>query len=266
MPACANHYVVCQFCGITFRSYPSRPRKFCSKQCKDAALVGQPSPKRSGVVRLCKQCGASFDSYPTDKQKYCSLDCRNQSMRKKRLEMPCTACGQIVYPHPSRLKHGKTIFCSPNCKKTYQSGHNSVHWKSSVTLVCEQCGALFERKPHLASVRFCSRQCRNNWLRENITSPTSIELAIEQELKSMGIDYRPQHQIDRWSCDFYIPAAKLVIECDGNYWHSLPDVQRKDRKKDRWLTNNGYKILHLSEDTITNDLPRCKAQIANHLD
>jgi very-short-patch-repair endonuclease len=92
-------------------------------------------------------------------------------------------------------------------------------------------------------------------------SPTSIEIAIDNLLTEMGIAFVSQEQIERWSCDFYVPSANLVIECDGDYWHQLPSVQRKDAIKDTWLKNNGYSVLHLSEDAIRKRLSECKKQI-----
>lgn len=74
---------------------------------------------------------------------------------------------------------------------------------------------------------------------------TDIELIVEATLQELGIEYKSQKQIGRWRVDFYVPSENLVIECDGDYWHSIPEVQERDSRKDAYLTQQGYNILRL---------------------
>lgn len=64
-----------------------------------------------------------------------------------------------------------------------------------------------------------------------------------------------------YPCDIYIPSMKLIIECDGVYWHGHPEVlagiknkenreqilerKRKDKVRTRELEESGYKVLRL---------------------
>ena len=66
-------------------------------------------------------------------------------------------------------------------------------------------------------------------------------------------------------CDFVIARSKLAIECDGVYWHSLPLVKGRDKRKDAWLGKNGYRVLRLREDDIYKRPKWCQEQIAQHL-
>lgn len=66
----------------------------------------------------------------------------------------------------------------------------------------------------------------------------------------MGITYEPQKPIGRYIVDIYIPGCSLVIECDGDYWHSLPESQKRDRRKDAWLRRHGYQVVRLPEHEI----------------
>lgn len=76
-------------------------------------------------------------------------------------------------------------------------------------------------------------------------SRTDIEQIVESVLQAMGIEYVPQKHIGRWVVDFFIPSKSLCLECDGDYWHSLPDVQERDARKDVYLQQKGYTVLRI---------------------
>lgn len=72
-------------------------------------------------------------------------------------------------------------------------------------------------------------------------------------LDALGVSYLQNHPLDKIAnVDFYIPHKKLVIECDGDYWHNLPGVQENDRRKTLQLEAKGYKVLRFWEHEIRN--------------
>lgn len=81
-------------------------------------------------------------------------------------------------------------------------------------------------------------------------NPSSIETTVALLLDSLGVAYIPQYRIKRYIVDFFIPSKNLVIECDGDYWHSLPGRVESDRKKDEYLASIGVQILRLPETQI----------------
>lgn len=80
--------------------------------------------------------------------------------------------------------------------------------------------------------------------------PTNIEIAVETLLLELGIDFVAQHRIGRYVVDFHVPSRRLVIECDGEYWHSLPEAVEKDARRDLYLANCGYRVIRLKEREI----------------
>lgn len=85
------------------------------------------------------------------------------------------------------------------------------------------------------------------------THHTSIEMIVYQELKNRGILFEEQHIINgKFLVDVYIPSLNLVIECDGDYWHSLDVVQKRDKAKNAYLTKCGFNLLRLPEYRIRN--------------
>jgi very-short-patch-repair endonuclease len=43
---------------------------------------------------------------------------------------------------------------------------------------------------------------------------------------------------------------KLVIECDGDYWHKYPIGREIDRLRTKELLEQGFKVLRLWENEI----------------
>uniref|UniRef100_A0A7C3SNC3 DUF559 domain-containing protein n=1 Tax=Dictyoglomus turgidum TaxID=513050 RepID=A0A7C3SNC3_9BACT len=67
---------------------------------------------------------------------------------------------------------------------------------------------------------------------------TDIEKITENELKRRKLFYLPQQPIGGFVLvDFYLPDQKIIIECDGDYWHNRPEIKEKDRKNKRNLKN-----------------------------
>jgi len=108
---------------------------------------------------------------------------------------------------------------------------------------------------------FETRQKHRIWMLDNRykwvcpLKDTSIENIAHNFLISRGhkvkkhkvfdAGYTSHHQVDR-----FLPAYCLAIECDGKYWHSLPDSLRHDRCINDSMFNQGVNLLRLSEDEI----------------
>lgn len=60
--------------------------------------------------------------------------------------------------------------------------------------------------------------------------------------------------------DFYVPRFNLLIECDGDYWHSKPKVKTRDARKTAQARKLGYRVERLTESFINSDL------LDSHLD
>src|SRR3989344_2735868 len=82
---------------------------------------------------------------------------------------------------------------------------------------------------------------------------TKIEIAMANEMKKRHIYFVSQFEVDgKFVCDFAIPSIKLIVECDGDYWHGNPLIYNKnnlnkiqigkiqrDKFKDKYLKRKG---------------------------
>jgi len=103
-----------------------------------------------------------------------------------------------------------------------------------------------------------------------ITSYTSIEVAMYAALDQLGVNYLPQHVLkDKFCVDAYILDIPLIMEAWGTFWHadprkydrndidSLYDVQRsvvyQDMRKERYFTKIGIPIISIWETELNKD-------------
>lgn len=108
-----------------------------------------------------------------------------------------------------------------------------------------------ERMERLQGWMQAGREARIN---KDYLTPSSIEIIVQKQLDSLGIRYLQQKHInggkrDYW-LDFYIPSLRLVIECNGDYWHNLPERKERDKRLKEYVESTGRKIVFIWEHEI----------------
>lgn len=97
---------------------------------------------------------------------------------------------------------------------------------------------------------------RSEFIQNNKTqsSNTSIELSCMKFLIENNISFIQQYQVNGktnvWLFDFYIPERNLLIEVDGEYWHSTKKQHNRDMLKINAATNLGFSVLRLSDKNL----------------
>lgn len=131
----------------------------------------------------------------------------------------------------------------------------------------------FYGKHHTESVKENSRMRAIKQLisGELKNKETTIERRIEEELIKKSIYYKKQYPLENITvADFYLPRYKIVIYCDGAFWHKSRWAQRqgvikKDKRQNRFLTNSGYKVFRFSETKINNSSQKCVDKIIKYI-
>jgi very-short-patch-repair endonuclease/endogenous inhibitor of DNA gyrase (YacG/DUF329 family) len=250
----ANYTVTCHRCGASFQTTKYKAsrnkRHYCSQKCFINSTVVQ-----------CDHCGKDVtkQGYQVSRYKkmFCNSDCHKSYMAKNKLtiQRKCEQCNKKFTIHTTPSANMPFKYCSKEC-------HNRA-MDTRYEKECPVCHKVFLAKPCNAKRggdTYCSRHCKIKG-----KEPTLIEVIIGKVLSSLSVEYIPQYPIGRYVCDYFIPSSQLVIECDGSYWHSIPNVKERDRKKDKHFANRGYNVLRLPEDLIKNNLAACRSQIISHL-
>lgn len=97
--------------------------------------------------------------------------------------------------------------------------------------------------------------------RNSHKSGTDIERKIWALLKDLGIKFKANIKVGLLVPDVVIEHSRLIVECDGDYWHSSLESKRRSKWRDKQLKQLGYKVLHLWGSEITKNLESCKRKI-----
>jgi len=73
---------------------------------------------------------------------------------------------------------------------------------------------------------------------------TKPELAVEVTLDSIGVRFIKQQTFGPYTFDFYLPDHKILLEVQGEYWHSLPKNIANDLAKASFIEHH-YQDLQL---------------------
>jgi very-short-patch-repair endonuclease len=197
---------------------------FCSKQCFDAWQTGESTK----FLVACKNCGT-------------------QLIRSKNKSIP---------------KYG--YFCSVICSNKYlwRMGvlHQEKNMNKRVEYYCKNCG-------HIVCVRksiyyrrgtraFCSKLCGIEWRAKQGWHTSSLEIKLKAELNKTNMVFGWQKGVMGYIVDFIV-ETKIVVECDGKYWHSLSHIIKKDEEENKKLVAGGYIIIRLQEQTIKRAIGEC---------
>ena len=82
---------------------------------------------------------------------------------------------------------------------------------------------------------------------------TTLEKAVAAVLQEKGVVFETNKSIGRYFADFFIADMNLVLECDGEYWHSVDWRIEHDARREQWLLTNGYRVAHLTGPEIRAD-------------
>ena len=236
---------LCQHCGAGFSVTPSKRKagrgRFCSRRC--SAIFnhrGRPKPHSRINLILANEARRLKGFVPWNKNPQSAM---------------CVICARPYSSTLSLLRGGRQC-CSWACRSrlmALRKGPDHPLWKPKAQRLCEWCGAQFETKPAKVAYgegRFCSRQCVGSWTTSNHPRSSSLETSVAMILNVLNEPFEAQKQLGPWIVDFFLPCRRIVIECDGAYWHSLPQVIKRDRQKDGWLWRNNYRLLRLPEARI----------------
>jgi len=269
--------MVCKQCGKEFHMRPSVVKrgggKFCSQECVNKYYEEQKT------YTNCKVCGKEFSVKPSilarGGGKYCSLECRNAGYKKYR---ECEICGKQFYSANVRKKtcskecanklriittgnKPREIVSCKQCGKEFLQKNKTQKYcsrdcyhlasRTLPTLNCMECGKEFRPYSKNDTAKFCSKKCARKYIGE-----TSIETFMREGLEKANILFEQEVKIEGYSIDFKV--GKLLIECDGIYWHK---DNLYDRKKDRVLQRKGYTVYRFTDKEIIEDLDSCIQEI-----
>ncbi|KTT72417.1 endonuclease domain-containing protein [Sphingomonas sanguinis] len=98
-------------------------------------------------------------------------------------------------------------------------------------------------------------------LRRVMTLP---EVMLWQQLRGSpnGVRFRRQHPIGCYVADFFCAKARLIVEVDGAI-HGVEMGLVRDTARDRYLSENGYRVIRIGATDILRDAEAVAASIVS---
>lgn len=262
---------ICVVCGKPFiaKCSMSDKTKTCSKECLIKYTHQQQLAGYASETRICELCGKPFT--PTNNTQQI---CNDVHYRK------CEVCGKEFELDTSKNKVDWPKTCSKECAAVLRSKNNGMH---DPHIVDKYRQSYFDKtgydhpmkNPEVVSKVWSTYKLntgyahpshnpltRSNWAKHS--KLPSTELKVINILENYSIRYIHRYTIQKGSksheFDFFLPELKLLLDCDGIYYHgyiSDPDGKHvidyydEDRIA---LVPEGHRFHVIVEGNESNDL------------
>ena len=95
------------------------------------------------------------------------------------------------------------------------------------------------------------------------TKMTSIERLLRDEFKKRRLRFEMHKTMfGRFQPDFVFESAMLIVEADGDYWHSRPDRKANDTAFGGLAAAAGWSVWRFGEREIKMHAPACARAVA----
>ncbi|WP_202566506.1 endonuclease domain-containing protein [Agreia sp. COWG] len=97
----------------------------------------------------------------------------------------------------------------------------------------------------------------------DMSSESGLETKARLRLRAHNIPYRTQVRISRVGHVDLLIGERLVLELDGEAWHSGPLAYAEDRRRDLELLRQGFLVMRLSFSQVMNQWNLVEAVITS---
>jgi len=104
-----------------------------------------------------------------------------------------------------------------------------------------------------------------------IPTPSYMELRFLQfftlllQREGIPIDLKQQYPIGPFFVDFLHIESKTVIEIDGKYFHTSPEQQNRDQKRQQYIEKQGYTVIRFTGYEVYHYPFKCAARALNEI-
>jgi very-short-patch-repair endonuclease len=89
---------------------------------------------------------------------------------------------------------------------------------------------------------------------QRIKLESPIERRLYDCLKAQGEYLETQVPCGKYRIDMTLPTYRIAIECDGAAYHSSKAQKAHDSRKNKYLSEHGWKVLRFTGKRIHRDL------------
>lgn len=264
-----------------------RQTRYCSNKCSAifANKLHNKGVKLKIKKIFCNNCGCWFKHYNFDKHLLvCIVKCANQGCNNIVKKRQTKYCSEIC--RRENFKNLSIIHSSPKfgkikcdiCNLEFSSNNFKRHrdvclpYEKKLCLVCdnelesghfkwcsEKCWRKYFNLPSECKNKNCSKKlsdgqkyfCSNLCLRTNSLKNTisKVEIYFGEKIEEIfGVKLHSQFNLFGRCFDYKVPGKNILIECDGSYWHSRPDVIKHDKIRNGIADRFGFILQRFTLD------------------
>lgn len=240
--------------GVTRGVIGSRIRKYDIKKPKD--LIKYREPAKYVNVK-CSFCGEDLKKPESHinrgyKNIYCDQICFGLDHSENMTGEGNPNYGNVNGITPNNYRTKEQM--SAHAKKAWEKHRRNGLYEKRISKMQEGMRKFYETGEGKAL-----RQ-RQGYLslKAQRRNESSIEKAMREALTRRFITFEQEKPfLKRYFIDFYLPEYNIAVECDGDYWHSLPNVVEKDKRRDTEFKKHGVEVLRFKESEINKDVEAC---------
>lgn len=236
----------CELCGKEFSQPNSQKHRFCSKSC--AIKVSNTGRKATDEARKNMSL-AHLGHKPTEETRRKLSIARLGNTNTKGKKIHTEEHKEVLR---QRMRGNQFAKGNPPPKHSFKKGIAS--WNKNIPMseqVRQKLSVYLKNNPRPKS--YYLAMGLKGVIRQQEFRTTKIEKIVYEYLENQKIQFEKQKLINnKFLVDAYIPKFNLIIECDGDYWHSLPNIIKKDKRKNAYLKKCGFKLIRISETSILN--------------
>lgn len=221
----------------------------------------------------CKVCNKEFYELPArikqGRGQFCSRHCRLIGLGAKTIQTECEQCHKPFVYIEKKFKECRK-FCSNKCNTdSYIGKPHQISEEGMQKLIAKNKARKGKsiKRVKLDGYRTPEHReyCRKRRLSQTfLKQDTDIELILKEVLDKEGLKYEHPYVLDgKFVCDFGFPEVKVIVECDGSYWHSLPRNRHFDKLKNNYIPKIGWTILRFSDVDIKQKIDLVIREIKN---
>jgi very-short-patch-repair endonuclease len=244
--------------------------------------------------KVCLECGKTFEALPSiaERRIFCSKPCMWKAFKDNRYFEGYRQKRREIYDRKLRSILGQPELIKRR-NASIKRAHNIPSVKAKDVATLKRVDV--QEKHRLVSSKLCIERNRlpSNPFRQYKFQVkgaiaalekmkrlgTSIENTLYGEFASRGLTVQRHYQL--WDnnklvrvADLAIPERKIIIECDGDFWHANPakfphenlkPIQlsnvRKDIEKDFLTKSFGWKVYRFFETEINRNASDCVEKV-----
>lgn len=228
------------------------------KLCQDCEKPIGPKSKR------CRLCANRFKAQDPEWRRKVSVGTKasyTPELRQRRSEERCAAWERGCYgsdewrQKQSESHAGKTHseehkrkIGKASARSWAQGDHDGQFTEEVLEVMAEKATANWAAGVYGDPSEIMKARWERGCFDHRVMNPSSLERKIAEALNAYNISYAQQYRIegDRRSFDFFI-EPNVLVEVDGEYWHSRPGRAEQDKQKTELAKERGFTLARVPE-------------------